>query len=372
MPSCHLSRSFNLNSHYRSFTRLRSFPKPVLRRQIRPHRVFYSTFFTQALRSSISSTNITVAVAAGCVLAGSLLLSKPIEPEGSVLRGSSKSGTDSEHQQAMVGTDLPGRPGNLTLDQEAKLQELWTATFKVFGVAELNDANGAGLAADQRSEVGTLDLDAKKKKRSLFNRKAKGAENSGGASKDISEDMNDKHGQVKEYNHVLANMAPEDLRLAFWSMVKHDHPDGLLLRFLRARKWNVQNALVMMIATMHWRLQEMHVDSDIVKKGEAGAVVDGASSDKTIKKDGDDFMTQLRMGKSFLRGTDREGRPMCVVRARLHKQGEQSEASLERFTVYFIETTRHMLAHGVDTAVRIGRMKQKSVADLSLRPSFLT
>ena len=366
MPPCQLSRFVHLNSQCRSFVRLRSSSKPLFPKRIPWNYSFYRSYSHTAeiLRSSNVSTSISLAVAGGCVWAVSVLLtSKPIASEETVLYASDTAIVEGDYQQEMVGTFLPGRPGNLTPDQESKLQVLWTATFRVFGVADINGANGADVDADQQSEKGTVDSDVRKKKRGLFGRKPKDAEKAGGVSKDISGDMNDKHGQIKEFNQVLATMAPEDLRLAFWSMVKHDHPDGLLLRFLRARKWDVQNALVMMIATMHWRLQEMHVDDDIVRKGEAGAIADGASSNKTIKKDGDDFMTQLRMGKSFLHGTDKEGRPMCVVRVRLHKQGEQSEASLERFTVYFIETTRLMLAHGVDTAVSSCRMEEMPNTD---------
>ena len=124
-------------------------------------------------------------------------------------------------------------------------------------------------------------------------------------------------------------------------MVKHDHPDALLLRFLRARKWDVEKALVMMISTMHWRLSEMHVDDDIVKNGELGAFI----QNRRCRCEGEEkckriFLTQLRMGKSYLHGLDKDGRPLCIVRARLHRAGEQTEESLERFTVYTIETAR--------------------------------
>lgn len=43
---------------------------------------------------------------------------------------------------------------------------------------------------------------------------------------------------------------------------------------------------------------------------------------------------------------------MCFVRARLHKQGEQTEESLERYTVFIIESARMLLEPPVDTAVR--------------------
>lgn len=251
----------------------------------------------------------------------------------------------------MVGPVLPGRPGHLTADQEAKLQELWTATLQVFGVQAPDRPEDA---EDQPPGSGTAtpDKKSKKKKHSMF-RKDDGA----------SADLNDKYGQSKEFQQVLATQDPEKLRNAFWGMVKHDHPDGLLLRFLRARKWDVHNALVMLIATMNWRLKDIHVDDDIMMKGEGQAVLDSSSSNAAVKREGKDFLAQLRLGKSFLHGTDREGRPICFVRVRLHKQGEQSETSLERYTVYTIETARLLLAPPVDTAVGLEQQSLNPSAD---------
>ncbi|KAL9590573.1 MAG: hypothetical protein Q9203_000625 [Teloschistes exilis] len=243
----------------------------------------------------------------------------------------------------MTGSVLPGRPGNLTADQEAKLRELWKATLQVFAVKGLgkpqdleDDQSGSGTATPNKA--------AKKKKHGMF-RRHKDEDDDG-----ASTDQEDKYGQSKEFQQVLATENPENLRKAFWSMVKHDHPDGLLLRFLRARKWDVHNALVMLIATMNWRMKDIHVDDDIMKNGEGKAVIDCTSTNATVKKEAQDFLAQLRLGKSFLHGTDKQGRPMCFVRVRLHKQGEQSEPSLERYTVYTIETARLLLAPPVDTA----------------------
>ena len=234
----------------------------------------------------------------------------------------------------------PGRPGTLTADQEAKLKEMWASVLDVFGVARETHANGTATPTSDTP-------DAKKRKKSrlsMFKRSQK--DDDGADSAD-----NDKHGQTKEFHNALASQPPESLREAFWSMSKHDHPDALLLRFLRARKWDVHAALVMMISTMHWRSTEMHVDDDIMKTGEETALQETKSSNAAEKKEGEDFMAQLRMGKSFLHGTDKDGRPCCVVRVRLHRQGEQSERSLERFTVYTIETCRMLLRPPVDTAV---------------------
>ncbi|KAJ8104666.1 hypothetical protein OPT61_g10634 [Boeremia exigua] len=74
------------------------------------------------------------------------------------------------------------------------------------------------------------------------------------------------------------------------------------------------------------------------------------------------------MGKSFLHGLDSAGRPLCVVRARLHKAGEQTEESLERFTVYTIETARLLLRPPIDTATIIFDMTDFSMANMDYTP----
>lgn len=324
-----------------------------------------------------SGTGIyTAFVVVGVAIGGALLL--PLvrsSPEKDTKEHTTSSPTfeysDLTDSYLIMAPNTPsGRPGTLTPTEEVKLRELWAATMKVFGVyeapsTEANDAESIGsapVAANETAETGKKD---KKKKSRLHvfkrNKGEKGGDtdskpSSGTATpSDLSSlsiaDEDDKHGQGKEFKAALANTAPEDLRQAFWSMVKHDHPDGLLLRFLRARKWDVEKALIMMISTMHWRAEDMHVDDDIVLNGELAALNDSKSDDPSVKKEGEDFLAQMRMGKSFLHGLDKDGRPMCIVRARLHKQGEQSEKSLERFTVYTIETARMLLRPPVDTAV---------------------
>lgn len=270
---------------------------------------------------------------------------------------------DADSTKAMAGIIPPGRPGNLTPDQEAKLQEFWTRTLKIFGVAGLDGEIVDGHSTEDPQNLlpgdRTDTIESEKKKRkphNLFNRKHRedaqgGIETDGKRTDRTSIDSEDKFGQTKAYNLAIASTSPEQLRQAFWSMVKHDNPDGLLLRFLRARKWDVENALIMLISTMHWRAENMHVDDDVIYKGEGGAAMDSLKTDPALKKEGNDFMAQIRMGKSFLHGKDKEGRPMCYVRVRLHKQGEQSERSLERYTVYVIETARFLLSPPVDTAV---------------------
>jgi len=365
----HLHRSVNLAYFRPSIVQARRNPRlSTSSTSIRPHSKTVSRRrrdqLSQVLESDSSSIVLALVVAVSLTAGGSYYIRErssietQLEPSIAL-----DERIVAQTLEDMPGAIPPGRPGSLTSEQEAKLKELWVSVLRVFGVTSATDGvNGSKSLeeADQRSKADPNGSVREKKKRvSLFRKKDK-TDDSEGALTDSSTDANDKWGQTKEFHNALANQSPENLRKAYWSMVKHDHPDGLLLRFLRARKWDVQNALIMMVATMHWRLQEMHVDDDIMKKGEGGALEDSQSTNAAVKKEGLDFLAQERLGKSFIHGTDKEGRPMCFVRVRLHKQGQQSETSLERYTVFVIETARLMLSPPVDTAVSSERNQSYS------------
>ncbi|KAF6241265.1 hypothetical protein HO173_001060 [Letharia columbiana] len=361
--------------HHPAISRSRS----VSRISASPHTAWRQPYHTllecrwRIVQSGLSGPTTVILLLASLV-GGFVYLYQPTKPPE---HEDSFEGTEdykeTEEYAIMPGAALPGRPGNLTKEQELRLQEMWTATLKVFGVSGFNDGtNGDAVSitgSETAEQAGTVGSEKKKKKRvNLFSRKQHDDVGTEDAKSVSATDANDKYGQAKEFHKVLESQSPEAIRTAFWSMVKHDDPDGLLLRFLRARKWNVQNALIMLISTMHWRMQEMHVDDDIVRRGEAGALDDSINSNSPTKKEGHDFLTQMRLGKSFLHGTDKEGRPLTFVRVKLHKQGEQSEASLERFTVYTIETARLLLSPNVDTAAIIFDMTDFSMANLDYGP----
>ncbi|OCK90987.1 uncharacterized protein K441DRAFT_665501 [Cenococcum geophilum 1.58] len=339
------------------------------------------------LSKQSGSSPVAVAILVGITISGALLFprrektlannhleKRPAEaPEASDVNFS---------HLGMAPQTPPGRPGTLTLEQEIKLRELWQVTLKVFGVYEASPAEPNGTTSPRAATTELTDAGNKKRRSRLhmFKRRnyekdteSESAPSSGaGTPSDLSSlsiaDEDDKYGQAKDFKAAVANSTPEELRKTFWSMVKHDHPDALLLRFLRARKWDVDKALVMLISTMHWRAEEMHVDDDIIRRGEAGMLEDSKSGDAKTKKEGEDFMTQIRLGKSYLHGVDKEGRPMCIVRVRLHRQGEQSEQSLERFTVYTIETARMLLRPPVDTATIVFDMTGFSMANMDYTP----
>ena len=189
-----------------------------------------------------------------------------------------------DHPMASTLNIAPGRPETLTPEQEQKLKDLWAVTLRVFGVADnLTPAAAAAVAASiHESDVddaATADSTEKKKKRSLgrlLARKDKKDKDTPAAAAEPTpaanntsiadqignlDDADDKYGHGRDFKNALATQTPAELRAAFWEMTKCDDPDGLLLRFLRARKWDVERALVMMVATMNWRAKEHDVQT---------------------------------------------------------------------------------------------------------------
>ncbi|EDU45755.1 phosphatidylinositol transfer protein CSR1 [Pyrenophora tritici-repentis Pt-1C-BFP] len=265
----------------------------------------------------------------------------------------------------MAAKTPAGRPGTLTPDEERKLRELWGIVMRVFGV---DAANGVEEVTSPTVAEPASDgkKDKKKSRLNVFKRNKgdKSADDKASTASDSSTPSDigklsisaddDKFGQTAEVQRrPIANHSRGQSYArpsGAWSYMII--PDALLFRFLARKKW---------------RLNEMHVDDDIMKIGELGAS-QNTSTEAKEKKNAEDFLVQLRMGKSYLHGVDLEGRPLCFVRARLHKAGEQTEESLERFTVYLIETARMLLRPPIDTATIVFDMTDFSMANMDYTP----
>ncbi|KFY49862.1 hypothetical protein V496_09744 [Pseudogymnoascus sp. VKM F-4515 (FW-2607)] len=292
-----------------------------------------------------------------------------IESGDQFQKSEARENSGSTNSADMGDNNRLGHIGNLSPEQEEKLQQLWVATLRVFGVLDTEQVKALnstvhGTMVRVLSELSVPASDqAKKKKRGWFGKKTESDEKDTPAPS-----SDDKYGLVAKFRHALENASPEVIRASFWSMLKHDHPDMLLLRFLRARKWDVEKALVMMISTFHWRSVEMHVDDEIMVNGEEAMLLDSKSDDPVKKRRGADFLEQIRTGKSFLHGVDKLGRPMCIIRARLHHAGDQQEESLERFTMYVIEVARFVVQPPAETACLVFDMSGFSLANMDYAP----
>lgn len=102
---------------------------------------------------------------------------------------------------------------------------------------------------------------------------------------------------------------------------------------------------------LRWR-QDIALD-DIMRQGEAGAAEVEKKGTSKEKLEAEGFLKQLRMGKTLFHGIDLAGRPMVFIRAGLHRKSDQTQSSMERYTIYNIELGRYLVREPVDTAVSV-------------------
>ncbi|KAF9582209.1 hypothetical protein BGW38_000507 [Lunasporangiospora selenospora] len=145
--------------------------------------------------------------------------------------------------------------------------------------------------------------------------------------------------------------SPAEYQTAFWAFVQNEHPDTTVLRFLRARKWNVEKAMEMLILALEWRIT-MGVDEVLQE------------SEETLDAKYPGFLDQLKSGKVIFRGQDRHGRPLCLLDPSQHNPGAQSSIAVQKLSIYVIETARMTLKPPTETISTIFDMSNFSMANM--------
>lgn len=235
----------------------------------------------------------------------------------------------------------PGRIDTLTEDQEQKLKDMWAQILIFTGdIPHSIETSPSTLAVHEEDDK------KKKKKRGFL-----------GLRKSKEHDGHEKtSAEATSFKDSLEGIEPEKLTSLMFSMVKGDHPDNLLLRFLRARKWVVKDALEMLGCTIAWRHQN-NVD-DILSSGEKAV----------FENNDEEFKLQLRAKKSYIWGYDFKGQPIVHVKTYNHDPKAQGEESMEKFTIYIIETVRLCLKDPVDTAAVFFDLSNFSMSNMDYSP----
>ena len=109
-----------------------------------------------------------------------------------------------------------------------------------------------------------------------------------------------------------------------------DHPDLIVLRYLRARKWNVELALKQLFETLQWRSQWGM--EELLKNGEMN-----------INQE------EIQSGKTSFIGYDRMNRPINYVPVRYHFKGQFPIQSTEKLTVLTMEIGRKLLHEPIES-----------------------
>ncbi|KAG0227809.1 CRAL-TRIO domain-containing protein [Mortierella sp. GBAus27b] len=207
----------------------------------------------------------------------------------------------SSYVQPVLRTD--GRLGHLTPEQVDKLKEFWICVYDIFdGKMTFDQTAPTSFKGQVREE----DTETTAGVLSWFGRSFRGTTTS------------------------TVRFSGQDLYKAFWKMIIMEHPDAVLLKFLRARKWVLEDVLKMFVSTLKWRLVE-RIDEVI------------ELSDVEIEAKNPNFVQQFRMGKAFFFGADPLGRPVITINTRVHHKSEQPPETLHRFTLHTLECAR-MLA----------------------------
>lgn len=136
-------------------------------------------------------------------------------------------------------------------------------------------------------------------------------------------------------------ITPDIFRSLLWGLFQADHPDVMVLRFLRARRWDVDKSLAMLLSTLNWR-HEQGLER-IVRYGEFLAHRHHTTAQTGPTEVGKHMVGQYGSGKAFIRGADKFGRPIFVVTVRLHHPDAQTPECMERYVLHNIATIRSIL-----------------------------
>ncbi|SPO21091.1 related to CSR1 - phosphatidylinositol transfer protein [Ustilago trichophora] len=218
----------------------------------------------------------------------------------------------------------PGYVGNLTPDQEEKLQELW---MKFFEVCE-NASDDADIDVKAKGDGGNL---------GGWDEKKSGPDGAGIPKDDKAKDELKAREEQAALDELLNTYGPSALRNTFWKFVKMDNPDTDVLRFLRARKWDVSRAFAMMAGCMKWRL-----DNNVEELAENGDL-----GNASIEK----FLDQQRSGKTYAMGTTDNEQPICYIHVKKHFTWGQPGASMSKYVIYAMESFRLLMQPPNDKVV---------------------
>ncbi|CDU24118.1 related to CSR1-phosphatidylinositol transfer protein [Sporisorium scitamineum] len=218
----------------------------------------------------------------------------------------------------------PGYVGNLTPDQEEKLQELWMKFFKTCENASEDDVDNE-QAKGKGGDLGGWD------------EKKSGPDGAGIPKDDKAKDELKAREEQAALDELLQTYGPSALRNTFWKFVKMDNPDTDVLRFLRARKWDVSRAFAMMAGCMKWRL-----DNNVEELGENGDL-----GNASIEK----FLDQQRSGKTYAMGTTDNEQPICYIHVKKHMTWGQPGASMSKYVIYAMESFRLLMQPPNDKVV---------------------
>ncbi|KAJ1948764.1 phosphatidylinositol transfer protein csr1 [Linderina macrospora] len=248
-----------------------------------------------------------------------------------------------------------GRVGHLTTDQEQKLKQLWSKLLVHFEttstkpIAVPNDPFGVGQQACLDDEPATLSQWYAANKSRVEDAKFR----------TVSDELylSGKREAVvpKDFKPLFGDKPSERLfRNAFWqAAMAYQHPDTMLLGFLRTRGWDVQRSFDSVVSAIEWRAA--HAMDKLMWEGESTQA-----------------FRAIEQALEYEAGVDRLGCPVLIVRVRKSVPKEFSKESWEKKIAYTLEHTALVARASNSKSVLLQDMSGFGMSNLDYSASKLT
>lgn len=152
---------------------------------------------------------------------------------------------------------------------------------------------------------------------------------------------------VSSVEKLVEKIDANPLSQEFYDQFSCDDPDTLLLRFLRARKWNLIDSLLMVVDTFYWH--KSFGVGNILRKGESG-----------VKE------YLLTCGKHYAWNVDYKGRLVIWITSRLHDKNKQTLHENLVGLVFLIEHARRLMAPGTENVTLMFDLSDAPLASLDI------
>lgn len=264
----------------------------------------------------------------------------------------------------MTSLEIPkGRVQTLTDDQEHVLKQVWMYILHYCGYTI--QPPGPLISRSNSIKSNHSNEKKEKKKSGLFGKlkrnKNKEERQQETLTRTLSNqsaiDPNVKHSTDVQVHSALRVLDASKTEQSFWEALRQDNPDNFILRFVRARKWDIDNSLLMLANSIEWRVKESKVDQ-IVRAGEISC----------LEKNQNGVLAQFRSGKCIIHGKDKKGRPLVIVRPKFHHTSDQTFDEVEIFTLLLIEYSRLMLNEPTDQCTVIFDLHGFTMSNMDYEP----
>jgi len=123
--------------------------------------------------------------------------------------------------------------------------------------------------------------------------------------------------------------------------------DAIILRFLRARKFDVNQSYDMLVNMLKFRTEFQEIGV---------AAIDPSMCEN-----------ELKTGKSYYHNFDKEGRPVCYIRARLHDPYTSDVQENQRYTLLMMEYGKSLLKPPGETVTLVFDMSKAAIRNLDIK-----